>query len=147
MTIPYYAATSGVKARGEIQNILRHFDCESVGFLDEFKTKTVVLAFSYRGHNVSMRASAQGWANLYLRENPYHSGRHGSERDYNERWLNQGMIAVNSILRDWIKGQVTAIETGVFSFEEIFMPHMLLPDGTRLIEHMGRLLEIEGPQG
>ncbi len=145
MTIPYYRARSGVAARGEIQNILKHFDCERVGFMDEFSTKTVILAFTYRGHDVQLKASGQGWANLYLAENPYHSGRSGSEQAYNQRWLQQGMVAVNSILRDWIKGQVTAIETGIFSFEEVFMPHMLLPDGTRLIEHMGKFLEIEKP--
>jgi hypothetical protein len=27
--------------------------------------------------------------------------------------LDQGLIAVNSILRDWVKGQITAIETGI----------------------------------
>ena len=37
----------------------------------------------------------------------------------------QGHIAVNSILRDWIKGQVTAIECGILSFEAVFMPFML----------------------
>jgi hypothetical protein len=31
--------------------------------------------------------------------------------------LKQDHVVVNSILRDWIKGQVTAIECGVLSFE------------------------------
>jgi hypothetical protein len=31
--------------------------------------------------------------------------------------LRQGQVAVNSILRDWIKGQVTAVECGILSFE------------------------------
>jgi hypothetical protein len=56
--------------------------------------------------------------------------------EYEQDALRQGHIAVNSILRDWIKGQVTAIECGVFSFEAVFMPFMLTADGRPLIERL-----------
>jgi hypothetical protein len=49
-------------------------------------------------------------------------------------------VAVNSILRDWIKGQVTAVESGILSFEAIFMPYMLTADGRPLIERVAELL-------
>jgi hypothetical protein len=39
--------------------------------------------------------------------------------------LRQGDVAVNSILRDWIKGQVTAVECGILSFEVVFL--LLVP--------------------
>jgi hypothetical protein len=42
--------------------------------------------------------------------------------DYNHDALQQGYLAVNSILRDWIKGQITAIETRILSFEAVFLP-------------------------
>lgn len=134
MTLPYAQATSGAKAREEIIKILRRFGCESVGFMDEFSTRSVLLAFMWRGVNVQLRASAQGWANAYLRENPWATRRHTTRAVWEDRALYQGMIAVDSILRDWVKGQVTAIETGILSFEHVFMPHMLTSDGTPLIE-------------
>jgi hypothetical protein len=43
-------------------------------------------------------------------------------------------------LRDWIKGQVTAIECGILKFEAVFMPYMLrnqLCIGE--LRHIGRL--------
>ncbi len=43
-------------------------------------------------------------------------------------------MAIYSILRDWIKGQVTAIETGLMSFEAAFMPHLMLPNGQRILD-------------
>jgi hypothetical protein len=43
---------------------------------------------------------------------------------------------VSSILRDWIKGQVTAVECGILSFEAVFLPHMLTSDGRPLIERV-----------
>ena len=140
MTIPYATASSGLKAREQIQKTLRHFGCESVGFMDEFTTKTVILAFTWNGRTIQLRASAQGWANAYLRENPWSDRRYATKAEWEEKALNQGMIAVNSILRDWVKGQVTAIETGILTFEHVFMPYMLAADGRPLIEHAMKAL-------
>lgn len=140
MTLPYANASSGMKARDEIRKILQRFGAESVGFMDEFETKTVVLAFMLRGQAVQLRASAQGWANYYLKEKPWNSRMRRGEGEYEIDALNQGMIAVNSILRDWVKGQITAIETGVLTFEGVFMPYMLAADGRPLLEHVSKLL-------
>jgi hypothetical protein len=65
---------------------------------------------------------------------------HESRLDYEQDILRQGHNAVNSILRDWIKGQVTAIESGILSFEEVFLPHLLTADGRRVIERVQELL-------
>ena len=140
MTLPYATATSGMKAREEIRKILQRFGADSVGFMDEFNTKTVILAFTIRGRAVQLHASAQGWANASLRENPWTDRRHSTEHEWEQAALNQGMIAVNSILRDWVKGQITAIETGVLTFEGVFMPYMLAADGRPLLEHVQKLL-------
>ena len=140
MTLPYANASSGLKAREEILKILRRFGCESVGFMDEFETKTVILAFVWRGQNVQLRASAQGWATAYLKENPWSSRRWNNRHDWEQKALDQGMIAVNSILRDWVKGQITAIETGILTFEHVFMPYMLMADGRPLLEHALKML-------
>lgn len=140
MTLPYASATSGTRAREEITRVLKQFGCESVGFMDEFHTHSLVLAFRWQGRNVQLRASAQGWANAFLKEKPWSHRRYGTRAQYEEHALDQGMIAVNSILRDWIKGQVTAVETGLLTFEHIFVPHMLAADGRPLIEHAIKML-------
>lgn len=141
MKLPYATATSGHKARGEITEILRRMGCESVGFMDEFSTRSLLLAFTHRGRQIQLRASAQGWANAWLRENPWTSRRRCPKHEWEQRAIGQGMIAVNSILRDWVKGQVTAIETGILTFEHVFMPFVLMPDGRALIEHATKLIE------
>ena len=53
--------------------------------------------------------------------------------------LAQGLIAVNSILRDWIKGQIMAIETGLLSFEAVFLPFMLTHDGRTIADRADEL--------
>lgn len=134
--VPYASATSGASARDEVTKLLRRFGCESVGFMDDFSANEVLLAFTHHGRQIQLRASAKGWAQLYLKENPWSTQRRSTRAEYDAAALRQGLIAVNSILRDWVKGQVTAIECGVLSFEAVFMPYMLLADGTQLIEKL-----------
>lgn len=145
MTLPYASARSGVAARDEIIKILQRFGCSSVGFMDEFETNSVLLAFTWRDRPVQMKASAKGWAAAYLRENPWTNRRRSSRADYEADALRQGMIAINSILRDWVKGQVTAIETGILTFDHVFVPHMLTQDGTPAIEIMRGRLGLPAP--
>jgi hypothetical protein len=148
MSIPYASATSDMRAREEIKKILTRFGCESIGFMDDMKEHEVLLAFTHRGRQVQLRASAKGWAQMWLKENPW-GYRHRTQRvDYEQAALRQGHVAVNSVLRDWIKGQVTAIETGILSFEAVFMPHMLTSDGRTLLERVtteGNLLPAPEP--
>jgi hypothetical protein len=42
-------------------------------------------------------------------------------------------------LRDYVKGQITAIETGMLSFEAVFAAHMLLPSGKTLLEQIATM--------
>ncbi len=139
MSVPYAGASSGAAARGEVVKILQRFGCESVGFMDDFADHSVLLAFTHRGRPVQLRASAKGWAAMYLRENPWNHRRKGTRHDYEQAALRQGLVAINSILRDWVKGQVTAVECGIMSFEAVFMSHMLTDDGRTLIERVQSL--------
>lgn len=136
-TVPYENATSGDAARNEITKILRRFGCSSIGFMDDFERREIVLYFEHRGNKVQLRASAQGWAALYLKAHPYNPSRQRKTRQQHEAAaMEQGLIAINSILRDWVKGQVTAVECGVMSFSAVFLPYMLAADGRPMIEHM-----------
>ena len=137
---PYARARSGGAARDEIAIILRRLGCESVGFMDDYAKCEVLLTFVHRGQHVQLRASAHGWAALFLKAKPWTPGLRCLRHDYEAAALAQGHVAVNSILRDWIKGQVTAIECGILSFEAVFLPFMLTADGRPLIDRAMELL-------
>lgn len=144
--VPYENATSGAAAREEITRLLRRFDCERVGFMDNFSDGSVILAFTHRGRSIELRASAKGWAQMLLRARPWTDRRRMTASAYERRALQQGMIAVNSILRDWVKGQVTAVECGVLPFEAVFLPYMLASDGRSLIEHVVEAKLLPAPE-
>ena len=135
MTLPYSNATSGDRAIAEIQKILRSLGCSSVGVMQGYDANQVILAFTHRGRNVQIRASAGRYAAAWLRENPWTTRRRGYESDHRARALAIGQTAVYSILRDWVKGQVTAIEVGIMDFDAAFLSHILLADGRRVIDH------------
>jgi hypothetical protein len=138
--IPYESATSGDNAQAETKKILQRLGCAEVGFMDKYETHELLLHFKHRGRTVQLTASAKGWAQMWLKKNPYNGYRRRSRTDYEQEALTQGHIAVSSILRDWVKGSVCAIEAGVLSFEAVFMPHMLASDGRRMVEQMQHLL-------
>jgi hypothetical protein len=144
-SVPYEGATSGAAARDEITKLLRKFGCESVGFMDDFENQTVLLAFTHRGRPMQLKASAKGWAALYLKAHPYTYRTRGTRSDHEQKALKQGLIAVNSILRDWVKGQVMAVETGILSFEAVFMPFLITADGRPLIERIGEAGMLPAP--
>jgi hypothetical protein len=108
--------------------------------MDDYQQHEVLLAFKHRGRQVQLRASAKGWAQLYLKERPWNHNRRSTKQEWEQAALRQGHVAVNSILRDWIKGQVTVVECGILSFEAVFLPFMLTADGRPLIERVSELL-------
>lgn len=132
--IPYTGATSNDRARGEIVKMLRRIGCDRIGFLEEYSTGAVLLTFEHRGRPIQMRASAHGWATWFLRENPWNSRRSSTPEQWRKKAIDQGMIAVSSILRDWCKGQVTAIECGIFPAEAAFFAYMITNDGKTVFQ-------------
>lgn len=134
-TVPYENATSGEAARAETTKILQRLGCNRIGWMDDYEARTVLLRFEVSGRAMQLEASAMGYAKLWLKAHPYNRGRmRVTELEHRGRALAQGAIAVNSILRDWVKGQVTAIECGVVTLEQAFMPLMIGPDGRKVAD-------------
>jgi hypothetical protein len=137
MGLPYENSTSGENAMRDIQKMLRGFGCQRFGTGEDFETGELFVQFEHRGRMVHLKASAKGYAAAWLREHPYNPSRHRMSRaDYEAKALKVGGVAVYSILRDWVKGQVTAIEIGMLSFEAAFLAHLILPKGVTVMEHL-----------
>jgi hypothetical protein len=144
--LPYSTATSGDKAMAEIQRILQRFGCNKFGTMTDWEAGVLMVQFEWRGHCVSFPANFKGYAAAWLKEKPYNSRMHCTKAEHEAKALEIGSVAVYSILRDWIKAQVTAVETGLISFEEVFLAHIMLPNGKRMIEYAKteHMLEFKG---
>ena len=133
--LPYANAQSGERALGEIQKILRRFGCDRFGSMIDDREQILLVQFTYRNRDVSVKASVSGYAAAWLRENPYTTRKRCTRAEHESKAREIASVAVYSILRDWIKGQVTAIETGILSFEGAFLGQLLLADGKTVLEH------------
>lgn len=133
--LPYEGATSGEKATQEMQKILRAFGSDRFGVMVDDNAKVLIVQFSYRGRDVLVKASMAGYAAAWLKANPYTRQKRSTQIEWERKALGIAHTAVYSILRDWIKGQITAIETGIVSFEGAFLGQILLQDGRTVLDH------------
>lgn len=74
-------------------------------------------------------------------------GTRGSQRDHEAKALKIGTVAVYSVLRDWIKGQITAVETGILTFEGAFLGQLMLPSGETVLERLRTDNLLPAPEG
>lgn len=136
MSLPYENSTSGQNAMKEAQKILQSFGASSFGYMENFEDGMLIVQFQCRSRRVEIKANAKGYAAAWLRQNPYKPRMKVSPAQHNDRALKKGQIAVYSILRDWIKGQITAIETEILSFEGAFLGQILLDDGRTVLDRV-----------
>lgn len=136
MALPYENATSGNNAINEIQKMLRAFGCTKFATGEDFDTGELFVQFEHRERRVMLKASAKGYAAAWLKAHPFGPRVRATRAEHEAKALKIGSVAVYSILRDWVKGQVTAIEIGMLTFEAAFLSHILLPNGLSVIEHV-----------
>ena len=136
VSLPYESATAGEKALSDICKTLQAFGCAGFGTYTDEERGLIRVQFRWRNRDISLEANWKGYAVAWQKAHPYKYTMKGSRADYDQRALRQARISVCSVLRDWVKGQVTAIECGIMSFEVAFMPHMLLPSGERVIDRV-----------
>jgi hypothetical protein len=148
MPLPYENATSGERALGEMQKLLRGFGCSKFGSMSDDVAQEILVQFEYRGRPVSVKASIRGYAAAWLKQHPHSYRAKCSKTDHERKAMNIASVAVYSILRDWIKGQITAIETGVLTFEGAFLGALLLPSGRTVMQELDErgILKLEAPK-
>lgn len=136
MALPYENATSGKRAIDDMQKILIAFGCNKFGHMLDLGAGELLVQFEYRGRQISVKASSNGYAQRWLKEHPYSSRMRSTRVQHEAKAKEIGAIAVYSILRDWIKGQITAIESGILSFEGAFLGQIMLPTGKTVLEQV-----------
>jgi hypothetical protein len=136
--LPYENSTSGDRALGEIQKILAKFGCDDFGSMVKNGEGVVLIQFTHRGRTVSVKASFKGYAQAWMKAHPLGPRTRTSPEEHRRQAERIGSVAVYSILRDWIKGQLAAVETGILSFEGAFLGQLLIPSQGVTIEEYAR---------
>lgn len=143
-SLPYENATSGDRAITEMQRILQRFGCQSFGSMMDWERKMLIVQFKYRDLNILVEASTSGYAAAWMKAHPWSNRMKRNKTDHEREAQRVASLAVYSILRDWIKGQVMAIESGILSFEGAFLGQVVLPSGMTLLQHARSTLPMLG---
>lgn len=148
MGLPYENATSGGAALEEIRKLLTKFGCTRFGTMTDVERGELVVQFTYRSRDVTAKASYRGYAAAWLKERPFTHRTRCSKQAHEQKAMKQAEVSVCSILRDWIKGQVMAVETGILTFEGAFLGQIMLPNGRTVLEQAADTLlpALEGPR-
>ncbi len=134
MSLPYESASTGDRAIAEMQKTLHRFGCQSFGSMMDWERGELLVQFRYRNMPISVKANFKGYAAAWLKHHPWSSRMRVSKVEHERKALEIASKAVYSVLRDWIKGQTTAVETGILSFEGAFLGQILLPTGKTILE-------------
>lgn len=136
--LPYENAQSGERALAETKKILHRFGVQSFGSMLDYERQTIIVQFKYRAQLVHVEASMRGYAAAWLKAHPYSSRMRKTKVEHEREATKVASSAVYSILRDWIKGQIAAVETGVLSFEGAFLGQLMLPSGETVLQQAER---------
>lgn len=134
MGLPYENATSGAAALEDIRKLLTKFGCARFGTMTDQEHGELIVQFTYRCRDITAKASYKGYAFAWLKEHPYGPRTRGTRAAHEAKALQQAEVSVCSVLRDWIKGQVVAIETGILTFEGAFLGQILLGNGKTVLD-------------
>ena len=118
----------------DVEKILKRFGCQKFGHMMDYERGELLVQFEKGGLPISIKASINGYAAAWLKEHPHNSWTRVSRVEHERKAKSIAAVAVYSILRDWIKGQITAIETGILSIEGAFLGQFLLPSGKTVLE-------------
>lgn len=104
------------QSRAEIERTLERFGADSFGYMTQ--PDKAMIAFRCRDRNVRFDLP------LPSREKARSQDRW--ERDLRERWRALCLC---------IKAKLASVESGIESFEEAFLSHVVMPDGQTVGEH------------
>jgi hypothetical protein len=104
--------------------------------MQDFERKTLIIQFKYRNMQMHVEASMSGYAAQWLKAHPWSNRMRRAKVDHEREALRVASFAVYSILRDWIKGQVMAIESGILTFEGAFLGQIMLQSGGSVLQHL-----------
>jgi hypothetical protein len=132
------------KSRGEIQNILTQWGAEGIRWTDDLKGDQVILEFTWGTGGFEFMAR-------FHIELPQEEDLHADAIDGRTKKLNKNKLKKlmaqrgkreHRVLLLFLKGAFEAIEEGIMTPEQLFLPHLVGKDGRTVTEAISRQLPV-----
>ena len=135
MALPYANSKADpLKAQMGIRKMLQKFGVDRVGFDEDFVNFTIVVYFTYNKFPVSIPINYKDLSEMYIEDDPWTHRRRCTKEEWEKDKREIAYRASFSMINDFLKGLITMIELGAFTFEEIFMSYFTDNNGVRLGE-------------
>lgn len=124
-----YAATTSVpvsRSKTEIENTLMRYGCEK--FFYGVSTKGTGIGFTFKNRDIKLNIPLPDRDEF--RQNP--TGEKKWKQEQRRHWR---------ILLLWIKANLELIETGLITFEDVFLAQTCLPDGNTVGHYIQPMIE------
>lgn len=117
------------RSRGEIDALLRQWGCDSIQWTDQFREGVAELRFAWTWNGTTYRArlAVRMPADAALRKHGDTATQLAKRRD--QRWR-----SLHRVLLLTIKAQLNAVESGLLTAIEVFLPHLEGADGRTVAE-------------
>lgn len=129
MTYASGTKVSPEQTRGEIEKTLRRYGAD--GFSYGYEGDRSIVAFRAHDRYVRFEVGQRPIEEFRLtpsgRVRSAGDQRRAREQEVRERW--RGLLLV-------VKAKLESVETGIETFEEAFLPHIVLPDGGTVAQHL-----------
>ena len=117
----------------EIKSTLHKYGADNVASGQSISQGVAFVAFTYKGLPLSIRLFMPDRDNASFTTTP--GGQERSEAQARKMW--EGACRQQwRVLSLIVKANLEAVENGVFSAEEVFLPWLVLPSGERVIDHV-----------
>lgn len=132
--LPYASSKSGQARENEIRATLRGVGATAIGFMVDDDRDMVIAQFRIAGREVTVPVSIGAYEAAWMRATP--KGPRTSAADHHRKARAQAELAVWGVLADWIKAQAAMMACGFMDADAAFLPHIVSPDGQRVIERL-----------
>lgn len=129
------------KAQKRIRALLQKFGVDRISFDEDFRACEISIKFLYDDYPVKLPVSYTVLADMYLEEDPWTHRKTKSEDEWIAEKREVAYRASFSVLEDFLKGSITMVTMGLFSFEEAFIGHFVNSEGQRLGEVLAPKLQ------
>lgn len=135
MSLPYSDSEANpLQAQARIRKMLLKFGVSRLRFDEDIEKGEIKVEFIYKEFPVSLPVNIHRLAERYLEDDPWTPRRRSSRSEWATKKKEVAQNAAFSLLEDFLKGLLMAVELGVFSFEEIFLSYFRDAQGRRLGE-------------
>lgn len=139
--LPYSNSKANpVQAQARIRQMLIKFGVDRLRFDEDMQKREVKVEFIYKEYPVSLPINIDKLAAMYLKDDPWNVRRRMNRAAWEAEKRRIAQNACFSLIEDFLKGLITIVELGVFSFEEIFVSYFVDNKGRRIGEMLAKRL-------